>query len=412
MGDKPRVQAEYEKLLEAKEKAEIASRAKSEFLAAVSHELRIPLTGIIGMAQLLSIDCLLPGQKEQVEDILKASEHLLSVVNDLLDIAQLEAGKMELHPAPTNLKILIEELVNMLSFQASLKGLELLTNYAEDVPQQVMVDARALRQVLLNLVGNALKFTEKGYILIQVKCLQRTPEGALLEFNIQDTGIGIPEDKRVVIFDRFAQVDASYSRRYGGAGLGLTLTKHLVELMGGHIQVISDIGKGSNFTFSILFPLQERAITGQKNSLEKPKITQNVFLDRQQSAQSTTLPRILLVEDDLMVQKVHKRMLEKMGCIVEVAKDGKEAVAMSKNNYDLIFMDVGLPEMSGLEATKKIRRREGSGKHIPIVAMTAYVHEEDKNNCLAVGMDDVATKPISPVDLQKILVRWVLKPAE
>lgn len=514
----------------AKIRAEEANRAKSEFLAVVSHELRIPLTGIIGMTQLLSIDCLLPGQKEQVDDILKASEHLLSLVNDLLDLTKLESGKMELHPSVTDLKSLVSDIANMMSFQASLKNLELIVNYEPDVPQYVIADARAIRQVLLNLIGNALKFTEKGYVVIKVKAIKIAEKHVVLEITIQDTGIGIAADKLEIIFNRFSQIDGTYSRRYGGTGLGLTLTKYFVELMGGRIDVVSQLGRGSTFKCEIPFPLQNEAledspwepyaakvrilivddtlrgeillkhIGGSNVVAVKGKIALQtlltaerygdpydiVMIDQQlitidplvlnqaitkQLTRSKPMllllmppapitirqamkaegffdcfikpispselvvnltaawerwaennqkkcaispandkvlmsPDILLIEDDLIVQKVHKTMLEKMGCKVDVAKNGEEALQMFVKGYDLIFMDIGLPGMSGLEITQKIRESESTAKYTPIVAMTAFVHEEDKNNCLAVGMDDVATKPISSEALKLLLEHY------
>ncbi len=519
-------------LLEEKKRAETASRVKSELLAAVSHQLRIPLTGIIGMAQLLTLDCLLPGQKEQVEDILKASEHLLSLVNDLFDLTKLEAGKMELHLSVVDLKSLIEEISNMMHVQVSMKGLEFLVNYDQGVPSQVVTDARAIRQIFLNLISNALKFTEKGFILIQVKCLQEKVENVVLEFRIQDTGVGLSEDQKRVIFDRFSHVDTSL-RRYSGSGLGLTLTKYLVELLGGHIWVEGEEGKGSTFVFTMPFslhPVSESAspwetyktkvrvlivddtlrgailykhiaspnaqIVSSKEALQslmtadrygepydvvivdqelssvdvmqlgqainkqltrhnpmlillvpgagaialqeeakaagfftclvKPlQPTELIFgltaawekwleknaSQERRSPPSTTAeqPQVLLVEDDLIVQKVHKKMLENAGCKVDVAKDGKETLTLYKRGYDLIFMDVGLPGMSGLEVTKQIRQQEGTQNHTPIVAMTAFVHEEDRNNCLAAGMDGVATKPISAEALKAVLKMWIPK---
>lgn len=518
-------------LLEEKNRAVIASQAKSEFLAAVSHQLRIPLTGIIGMAQLLNLDCLLPGQKEQVEDIIKASEHLLSLVNDLIDLTKLEAGKMELHPAVVDLKLLLEEIINMLLLDAKMKGLEFILNYEQDVPNSVVTDARAIRQIFLNLMSNALKFTEKGYILIQVKCLQEKAGNVFLEFRVQDTGTGISEDKKRIIFDRFSSTDASHTRRYDGMGLGLTLTKHLVELLGGNIWVEGEVDKGSTFVFTIPFSIEDVVTTDspwepykksvrilivddRKGAGLYKHITSStaevvsgkealhslltsdrygepydvVIIDQQltstdalelgktinkqlawhipmllllispnsnatqeaieaagffacsvqpvqpakliidlttawkkwvknkttneshvkQSADSATgRPRVLLVEDDLIVQKVHKKMIENAGCKVDLAKDGSEALTLFKQGYDLILMDVGLPGMSGLEVTKQIRLQEGSQKRIPIVAMTAFVHEEDRKNCLAVGMDDVATKPISSEALKALLKQWI-----
>lgn len=516
-------------LIEAKKLAVAASIAKSEFLGSVSHELRIPLTGIIGMAQLLSVDYLMPGQKEQVEDILKASEHLLSLVNDLLDLTKLEAGKMELRTAPVNLKALVEEVVNMMSFQVGAKGLELIVNYEPSVPSLVVGDARALRQVLLNLLGNSLKFTSKGYILVKIENLSNSNTFAKLQISIQDTGVGIPKEKQKIIFDRFGQADSSYSRRYGGTGLGLTLTKHIVELMGGEISFESEENKGTTFQCTIPFLLQEKTeadspweiyrtkvkvlivddtlkgnilnkhiactnstvvpgkeamqtlLTAERQSepydivlidqqistanslelaekinkqltrrkpmlillaqplsfLEREAIKKRGFydsftkplqpsellisltvvwekwfekriLDRTRtSTHRKSSPKVLLVEDDVIVQKVHRMMLERTGCKVEVANDGKQTLELFPRGYDIIFMDIGLPEGSGLDITMKLRELEPKDKHTPIIAMTAYVHEEDKKNCIKAGMDEVITKPIHLLDLEHILERWV-----
>lgn len=521
-------------LLEEKKHLEAASSVRSEFLGAVSHQLRIPLTGIMGMAQLLHIDCLLPGQKEQVEDILKASEHLLSLVNDLLDLTKLESGKLDLHPAVIDLKVVIEEIANLLYVQMSMKGLEIVINYEPDVPKLIVTDARIIRQILLNLINNAIKYTEKGFILVQVKCLQKKAETVVLEFRVQDTGVGIAEQEKNIIFDRFSQRDRADLHRYNSTGLGLILTKHFVEVLGGNIWVESEKGKGSTFIFTIPFDLQN--LTDKKSPWEPYKSKVNILivddalksavlykhivsptakivagkealqalliadrygepfdvviidqqlinLDAMQLGQTihkqitnhrpmllllmspnqpiseeeakakdfftcfvkplqpkdlminlTTAwkkwleeiqaqkklkkatrlakqPQILLVEDDVIIQKVHKKMLENSGCKVDLAKDGQEALDFFQKGYDLIFMDVGLPGISGIEVTKKIRQQESvSQKHTPIIAMTAFVHEEDKSNCLAAGMDEVATKPISLQALKNLLARWLKKP--
>ncbi len=517
-------------LCEKKEKAELANQARSEFLAEVSHELRIPLTGIIGMAQILSLDCLLPGQKEQVEDILKASDHLLSLVNDLLDLTQLEAGKMEIHPSKVDLKLLIEEITNVLHLQANMKGLELRVDYEQKVPNFVVTDARIIRQILFNLISNALKYTHKGYILIQVKLLQEKKGIVTLEFRVKDTGVGIPEDKKNIIFDRFSQRDTASSQRYGGTGLGLTLTKQLIELLGGKIWVESSEDPGSTFIYTLPFSLEKIAdldspwesyktkvrvlivddtlegvviqgyissplsqVVSGKQALkslltayrygepydvviidqqlvtadalqlglaiqkqlipqkplqilllaQNPLLTQKEaeaagffsylvkpveptelipemarawkkWLEEKQAQQqrdkaelsSAKQFKILLVEDDFIIQKVHRKMIEDAGYLVDLAKDGREALEFFKRGYDLILMDVGLPGMTGLEVTKQIRVQENT-KHVPIIAMTAYVHEADINNCFAAGMDDVATKPISSEALRALLRQWL-----
>jgi|GEM_PF-2058322 len=251
-----------EALFEAKEAAEVANRAKSDFLAVISHELRIPLTAILGMARLINgdEDLIHDEHKEPLKDLIKSGEHLLALVNSLLDLAKLEAGKLELQLATIDLKLLIEEITTVLSYQAKIKGLELIVDYDSSVPQQVIADAKALRQILLNLIGNAIKFTHQGRVIVKINCIAQTETQMQLTFIIEDTGIGIAADKQALIFEKFNQADGTRSRRYGGTGLGLSISKAYVEVMGGTIQVKSEIGKGSQFICLIPLAIPEQAI--------------------------------------------------------------------------------------------------------------------------------------------------------
>lgn len=402
--------AVIEELRAAKERAESANRAKSEFLGVVSHELRLPLTGILGMAHMLDLECLLPAQHEQVVDIIKSSEHLLALVDDLLDLAKLEMGKIELKPAPLNLREVLEETATMLMYQTHSKGLKLLISYEEETPQHVIADARALRQIIINLVGNALKFTEQGYILIRVKCLSQAQSQAQIELSIEDTGLGIVKDKLKMIFNHFQQSDsAGYHHRYDDIGLGLTISKAYVELMGGTITAQSQLGKGS--IFSCVIPFQLQAVPEELTAKNNPKVSKaERASQRAENTKNVSPPsRILLVEDDPIVQKVHRMMLERAGYKVDVAEDGVRALQMFSADYNAVLMDVGLPDLSGLEVVIKLRKQEGKNKRIPIIALTAYAHAEDKNNCLAAGMDDVLTKPASYSELTETLQRWLPK---
>lgn len=240
-------------LIEAKEYAEIANQAKSELLVMISHELRIPLVGMIGMAKLLSIDALLPGQRSEIEEIVKGGEHLLSLVDDLSRLAKLETGEMKLQVASFDLRLLIEEITKMLAFQAEEKGIGFLVDYEEEVPHLVMGDVRVLRQVLLNLVENALKFTEHGYILIKVACLRRAGAETELELSVQDTGVGIAVDKQQLLIQQFSQKQSSLIHRYDSGNLGLTISKAFIELMNGRMNVRSEVGRGSIFSCVIPF---------------------------------------------------------------------------------------------------------------------------------------------------------------
>lgn len=392
----------YEKaLIEATQRAEQAeatSRAKSEFLATLSHKLRIPLTSIIGMAQLLNIDCLLPGQHEQVQDILKAGEHLLSLVDELLEVGKLEAGGFELEQLPFDLFKLLEETVNMLSFQAKAKGVQLLINYDKNAPTQVISDLRIIRQIILNLIVNALKFTERGSITIKVTCQQQGDHQANFAIMVEDTGIGLTQDK---IADILASQNDSSSRRYKNKGLGLSISMAYLKVLKGTLKIQSQLGRGSIFTCMIPLDLQDIKMEEQ---IEKKQISYKIV-----PIVSDKQIRVLLVEDDAMIQRVHKPMLERLGCNVDLAANASEAYAMYEQGYDLIFMDVGLPEVSGIEITQHIRQQEIlNSKHTPIIGLTGYGHPEDRDNCLNAGMDEVAIKPVRPDELKEIIEHWVL----
>lgn len=372
--------------------AEAASRAKSEFLAVLSHELRVSLTGIIGMAQLLSIDCLLPSQHEQVEDILKSSEHILSLVDELLNVTRMEAGKVKLEAKPFDFQELLQETLGSLHIQAQAKGLNLLMSYDAAAPRLVIGDMRVLRQIILNLVGNALKFTVRGTILVKVGCQNQTDTHADLMLRVEDTGMGIvPEELNKLLAGlNGGNVDGQLYERNG---LGLAITNSYLKLMNASLQIESQPNHGSIVTCIMPFTLQPKPASQE--------ILQQVFeLDLDQH------PRILYVEDHELIQRIYKTMLEQMGCIVDIASNATEALGLHVKGYDLILMDIGLPEVSGLDITQEIRRREGESKHTPIVAMTGYAHDYDRNNALQAGVDQVLVKPVRIELLKQVVQYW------
>ena len=514
-----------EKLLVAKQKAEAASRAKTQFLATISHELRTPLTSILGFASMIEQPNLGEGLKtEYTQHIINSGSYLLSLINSLLDYNKLETNKYDFVQLPLNLKELTTHIINMLSGTAKLKNLPLVLEYDNDAPQQVMSNNRALRQILINLIGNAIKFTDRGQVTLKVSCMEKNRKSAKLRISVKDTGPGIALKEQNSIFRRFYQSGSIYTRNtsFTGTGLGLAIVKKLVKLIGGKIAVNSVPKEGSEFYFIADFPIvsseetpwlpyaatvkilvaQEDHPKNYINTLlansfyevVTPKETVNQLLAAQQSMRpydivmldntipdtnvieiaaqlrehtnlqqlvmlltdeypneeekqtfadiilkpaaldvkifqlelklswekwlyevkkkmlllkSPKNPHVLLIEDNQLIQIIHKSMLEELGCKVEVTESAKKTLALLKNSYDILFVDIGLPDMAGFELIKKIREIDEHSSHIPIIVLTGYSEEEERRLCLRMGANEVVVKPVDKENLKKLLDRFI-----
>ncbi|MBF0317552.1 MAG: response regulator, partial [Nitrospirae bacterium] len=377
-----------------------ASRFKSEFLANMSHEIRTPMNAVIGFSALALKTELSPRQYDYVAKIESSARSLLGLINDILDFSKIEAGKLEIETIDFNLEDVMDTVTNIVSVKAMEKGIDFISTTGSDVPVFLVGDPLRLRQVLINLSNNAIKFTSSGHVVVNTELLRKDDAQCLLRFSVSDTGIGMTDEQVTKLFTAFSQADTSITRRFGGTGLGLAISKTLVELMGGQISVVSETGKGSTFSFTATFAY---------NPHER-KREQAVAADMKGVTDTITGARVLLVEDNVLNRQVAAEILKGLGVFVEMAANGREAVdAVKLREYDIVFMDVQMPVMGGYEATALIREDERF-KDLPIVAMTAHAVSGTREACIAAGMNDYVGKPIEPEHVHKALLRW-LKPS-
>jgi CheY-like chemotaxis protein len=390
------------------EAALVASHTKSEFLANMSHEIRTPMNGVIGMVNFLLETDLTSEQREFASTVKVSADALLFIINDILDFSKIEAGKMTLEKVNFDLEKAVKNTIELLTLEAQNKGLDLSYSIERDTCTSLRGDPTRLRQILVNLLGNAIKFTDQGKVWLEIAPLHETDDEIQLQFSVHDTGIGISEEAQKKLFQSFTQADASTTRKFGGTGLGLVISRKLVELMGGTLALTSKVGEGSTFSFTLQVPKQKADAPG-----DHPPVAAFDYSGKAHpSASSEVLKdtRVLLAEDVRINQLVAVRLLQQLGCTVDIAGDGYEAVeAWRRNKYRIILMDCHMPNMDGYAATRQIRELETKQNLEPtqIIALTASTMEGDRELCLAAGMNDFTSKPMNKQALEAALIRAV-----
>jgi signal transduction histidine kinase len=397
-----KVKERTDQLAEATRTAQAANQAKSEFLANISHELRTPMNGVIGMLDIALDQRLNPELSEQLQTAQRCAHSLLSLLNDILDLSKIEAGKMTLERIPFEVRALVADCITAHQRKAQENSVQLTSEVAPGVPKEILGDPLRIRQILANLVSNAVKFTEHGKVVVRTDGQISQGSGFTLQFTVEDSGTGIPADKLLSIFDEFTQADGSVSRKYGGTGLGLAITKKLVELHRGEIQVKSDLGRGTLFTVTLQCECRADVSASAGLAAAVP-VTSSAGTPYQAA-------RILVVEDNQVNQKVVTAVLRKRGFYIELANDGQEALNKLDKSaaFDLVLMDVQMPVLDGLEATRLIRK-EARWKELPIIAMTAHAMTGDKERCLEAGMSGYISKPVHPALLLSTLDEFLLQ---
>ncbi len=393
------INSAQEDLRTARDMAEKSTQAKSEFLANMSHEIRTPMNGILGLVHLLAQTNLASVQENYVQKILYSANNLLRIINDILDFSKIEAGKLELEIIPFTLKEICDELYTLFSPKMADKGVTLKIEYDDLAHMHILSDSLRIKQIIFNLMSNALKFTEQGSININVQCSKLNEDKIHCMFAVKDTGIGLSEEQLGRLFSAFTQADTSVTRKYGGTGLGLVISKSLAQMLGGSIEITSTLGEGSTFALDCNFDIanQKDIEQFQKNVEAEEEIIQDIEHHG----------HLLLVEDNDINQLIAEELLTSVGYTLEIAQNGQEALdLLNKNSYDLVLMDIQMPIMDGLTATMKIRENE-KFTDLPVIAMSAHAMAGDKEISLAHGMNDHITKPIDPQKLYNTINHWL-----